>query len=409
MSLEDRVPAVLLGDLTLLRPLAMAGIPVVVAATDGDDPTLRSRYARHTCVLPSLEPERSSEALDALVEEARRIERRHGRRPPLVYGSDESLAFLYRHRPAIEEHFAVLLNDPATAEALLYKHRFAELAAERGVRVPLTVPGDDGRLSKMNDPVIVKPRSKATHDPAVKAFLGASAKARVFSRGRDLVGDPDFESVARRVVVQELIPGSEESLLSFHGIADEYGVPLATFCGRKIRAYPSPAGESSLIELVVDQALEQHGRIVAHLLGLRGPFKIDFIRDPRDGTLHTLEVNARFTLWHHLAAAEGINLPAVAYHYLLEGTRPAATTCVPRHRYIDLYRDYKSFEEHRRRGQLGLYQWLASIVEKPTVHEAFAWDDPVPAMVWLQGEVRRAMKARATRLAQSLGTVLSTW
>ena len=408
MSSRNRVPVVLLGDLTLLRPLAMADIPAVVAVTDGDDPTLRSRHAKRACLLKSLDPD-SNEALDALIAVARGIQRRHGKRPPLVYGSDESLAFLYRHRAAIEEHFAVSFNDPETADALLYKHRFAQLAAARGVRVPRTSCGTSEQLAASDEPVIVKPRSKILHDPAMRAFLGPNAKARVFSRGRDLTSDESFMRVADRVIVQELIPGSEGSLLSFHGFSDEQGRPLATFCGKKVRAYPSPTGESSLIELVVDQALEQHGRLVASMLGLRGPFKIDLIRDPRDGRLYTLEVNARFSLWHHLAAAEGINLPAIAYHYLLDGTRPVPTTYVPRHRYIDLYRDYKSFEEHRRRGELDLYRWLASIVERPTVHEAFAWDDPAPAVAWLRGELGRAMRLRVVRLAHSLGTVLSTW
>src|SRR6266480_5798567 len=47
-------------------------------------------------------------------------------------------------------------------------------------------------------------------------------------------------------------------------------------------------------------------------LGLRGVAKLDFKRAP-DGQLYLLEVNPRFTLWHHLGARAGVNIPALVY------------------------------------------------------------------------------------------------
>ena len=42
-------------------------------------------------------------------------------------------------------------------------------------------------------------------------------------------------------------------------------------------------------------------------LGLKGLVKLDFKRAD-DETLHLLEVNPRFSLWHHLGAVAGVNL-----------------------------------------------------------------------------------------------------
>src|SRR6188474_2813924 len=41
---EGQVPAVVLGDLTLVRPVGWAGIPVVAVSPQPDDVAFRSRY-----------------------------------------------------------------------------------------------------------------------------------------------------------------------------------------------------------------------------------------------------------------------------------------------------------------------------------------------------------------------------
>ena len=87
-------------------------------------------------------------------------------------------------------------------------------------------------------------------------------------------------------------------------------------------------GWSSFLELVHDDDVARLGRHVVSRLGLKGVLKIDLKRDPRDGSLYILEVNARFNLWHYLGAVNGINLPKMVYEYLVRvsGPRPPATT-----------------------------------------------------------------------------------
>src|SRR6185436_21179200 len=50
----ERPPVLLLGGLSLLRPLGFAGIPAIVASPHADEPAWVSRYCGGRCRLPPL-------------------------------------------------------------------------------------------------------------------------------------------------------------------------------------------------------------------------------------------------------------------------------------------------------------------------------------------------------------------
>jgi predicted ATP-grasp superfamily ATP-dependent carboligase len=185
------------------------------------------------------------------------------------------------------------------------------------------------------------------------------------------------ERYRNQLVFQEFIPGDDRHLWSYHGFADEEGRVLQSFVGRKIRTRPPITGESAYIEMVRDPGLSLFGRKMAERLGLRGPFKIDFKQDPRNGRLVVLEVNARCTLWNFLGAVNGVNLMQAGYEYLVHGKRPESHEYSTQHRWIDV-----------RPQLLGL--WLATLFDGPRVHNVFSWDDPGPyAALWTGRLVRR--------------------
>lgn len=388
----SRPPAVVIGDLTLIRPHGMAGIPVIVATRDPGDVALRSRYVRGARVLPA-EPRL---AVDALLDLGDRLYRALGRRVPLVYGTDRELDLLYRHREALSRRYLFVLNEPDLAWSLLDKERFSRLCVEAGVRSPRTVGGSDGLsgLDALREPLLVKPRRKSGGKAPFKELLGADAKARVFATRRELTEHPAFALLRGELIVQEYVDARATDLVSFHGFADEGGRLLASFCGRKLRTYPAFAGESSLVEVSLDAEVDAAGQDIAARLGLRGPFKIDLARDAGSGELYALEVNARYTLWHYLGAAAGVNLPAVAYDLLVHGRRPAVPPRPTRRlRWLNLYRDWLAFREQRG-GELTLPAWLRSVARPGAVYEAFAWEDPEPFARWAGEMVRHALRDR---------------
>jgi predicted ATP-grasp superfamily ATP-dependent carboligase len=395
-----RPPVVLLGDLTLARPHGMVGIPVIAVTSDREDETLRSRYVRGGCLVPGFHPEVASGAASVILGLGARLHLLLGRKVPLVCGTDSQLELIYRFRSALEEHFLFLLNEPDLAWALHDKERFYEVATLAGVRVPRTrragVPLVEA-IAELREPILVKPKTKTDWKELQQDIFGGHAKARVFATRAEVLAHHAIRRHEARLLIQEYIAGDVGDLLSFHGFADENSRILASFCGRKVRTAPRFAGESSYIELTSDAAVAAAGREVVERLGLRGPFKIDLIRDTRLGAHFTLEVNARFTLWHYLGARHGVNLPAAAYDYLVDGTVGTPPSYRPKHRWLSLYRDYHAFREQHTRGELGVADWLASLASPRNVYDVFAWEDPRPFLHWAGNMVRRRRPRGALR------------
>jgi D-aspartate ligase len=403
----QRPPALLLGGLNLVRALGLGGIPVIVASPQPDWPALGSRFARGRLILPPLE--RGEALVEALLGAGERLARALGKKIPLYYGDDDFLNVILEHREALGRYFAFIVNEPAVARALIEKDQFEAFAERRGLPVPRTLKWEE--LDAWYSPVIVKPKVKiAYEDSAIfqRLFSGAG-KARIFASGPELTAMALARQLREGLVIQEYVPGDDRHLWSFHGYADEDGALLVSFMGRKIRTYPASTGVSSFLELVHNDAFMSVGRDVAARIPLRGVFKMDFKRDAVSGAWRLLEVNARYNLWHHLGAANGINLPRAAYDYLVYGRRPQATPPYrTTHRWLALRPDYRAYRELAARGELGLLGWLRSLVQTPKVYEVFSWTDPAPFVRDFLSRCRQRIPRLTARLTARLVRWLST-
>ncbi|MBM4373829.1 MAG: hypothetical protein FJ095_02000 [Deltaproteobacteria bacterium] len=114
------------------------------------------------------------------------------------------------------------------------------------------------------------------------------------------------------------------------------------------------------------------------------------MRPRSTGELLTLELSSRFTLWSYLGAVDEVNLRLTAYRSLVERRPPPPSAPRSRTRWLDLDRDYGAGRDHG----LSLPRWLWSLARGPKVYEVFAYDDPLPALVCLRGEVSSRWSAR---------------
>lgn len=399
----QRPPVLLLGGLDLLRPLGFAGIPAIVATPNARDPALDSRYCSDRCLLPPLE--RPEEVVQALLAAGDRIALALGCRVPLFYGNDDTLQLVSAAREALAARFLLLLNEPAVSVALMEKICFRALARERGLAVPRTLAWDE--LGAAAHPVLAKPRVKVGWDDSAihLRLFGGHGKARVFGSGREVLAHPLAMHLRDQLTFQEYIAGDDRQLWSFHGYADERSRLLGWFIGRKLRTYPSLTGMSSYLELAHDDELAALGRDIVARVPLRGVFKIDFKRDAASGRCHVLEINARFNLWHHVAAKNGVNLPQVAYDHLVYGAQPVPAPYGTRYRWLCPRLDFLAYREAAARGELGFARWLASLLRARKVYDLFSWTDSAP---WLHAWSNRA-RARLRRELGSLRLRLQRW
>jgi predicted ATP-grasp superfamily ATP-dependent carboligase len=409
----ERPPVLLLGGLSLLRPLGFAGIPAIVATPYPDEPALASRYCSGRCLLPPLANEQA--VVDVLLGAGERLANRLGRRVPLYYGNDDHLHIIYAFRPELERYFLLLLNEPAVGGALIDKDSFERLARARGLPVPRTLAWDgagEDALREARGPVVVKPRVKLAWDdsPILLRLVGGEGKARVFESGAAVMAHPLACQLHEQLTFQEYVPGNDRQLWSFHGFTDDEGSLLAAFVGRKMRTFPMLTGMSTFLELAHNEELAELGRDVVRRVPLKGVFKIDFKRDAASGRYYLLEINARYNLWHHMAAKNGINLPRIAYDYLVDGARPPAAEYRTAFRWLCLRLDFRAYRDLASRGELTFGGWLLSLLASRKVYDLFSWGDPLPLLL-RSAERLRTWRQRGTgilklRLREWLSTAL---
>jgi D-aspartate ligase len=391
-------PAVLLGDLNMLRCFAGTGIPTIVATTDPGDVTLRSRHARRTALIARFDdpdPERPLADLERLAAGERD-------RPVLFYGTDEQLLFLSRHHERLVRTFRFRLP-PIPAAVLVDKIRFGAFARSRGLPVPAQLASrgstPDEALARLRLPCVIKPARHIGWFTHARLHGGGPRKAIIVHTPGELRAAWDAVAAYEpSFIVQEYIPGGEHEIYSFHAYIDAAGGVLAWFVGRKVRTFPRDAGVSTFLHLVDEPRVAMLGRDLVARAELRGPVKLDLKHDPTTDRFYLFDINARFNLWHHLGAAAGINLPRIAYDDLV-GVRQPAGVALPYAtdiHWLSFSNDVRTFlRSYHPAGELGWGAWLSSLVRGRKVFDVFAWDDPMPSVASVLHYARAASKRLA--------------
>jgi D-aspartate ligase len=368
-ALAEQAPALacVMGDMDLLRPLALAEIPCAVVTRPGV-PSLYSRYARY-----SLTWNDYSKNVDLLLEALVSFGKAQPHRPVLFYEEDGQILFISRFRERLAEAFRFIVADAQLVEDLLDKARFQVLAERHGLPVPAGRSFDPTALEPadlgLRFPLVIKPLTRLERWNESfglrKALYVESADAlhRLWQQLR---------AVDRELLAQEFVPGPEARIESYHCYVDRAGSIAGEFSGRKIRTYPPCYGHTTALKITDADDVRQRGRAIVERLALTGVAKLDFKRDPR-GNLRLLEINPRFTLWHHAGAVAGVNIPALVYADLVGLPRPPAMRA---NAGVTWCRVWKDFPAARADG-MPLTTWLPWVLGCEA-KSALSWDDPLP-------------------------------
>src|ERR1044071_3014511 len=139
--MRSAVPALLLGGLNITRALGLGGVPVIVASVQADNPAFASRYCIERLLLPPLDDRGA--VLDALLRAGKRLAAAAGARVPLFYSNDDWQGLVQDYRAELAPYYALLLNEPEIADAVIEKDRFQALAAASGLPVPRTLSWEE--------------------------------------------------------------------------------------------------------------------------------------------------------------------------------------------------------------------------------------------------------------------------
>jgi D-aspartate ligase len=222
-------------------------------------------------------------------------------------------------------------------------------------------------------PFIVKPAVKPNfkRHSSAKAIRAASLEDLIAILNDQLTGVSTDE-----LIYQEIIPGSGSSQWSYAGFFVD-GQPVAAFTARRLRQHPPDFGRASTyVRAEYDAEVERESRAVLSALNYTGLAEVEWKRDPRDGALKFLEVNARCWGWHSLATAVVGSLGPMVYDYVVRGQlRPIA----PRYgaRWVKHVTDLPVALDLWRRGDLSAPAYLRSIFGNVTTCE-WSREDPAP-------------------------------
>jgi len=359
--------ACVMGDLDLLRPIASAGISCAVVTRPGV-PSLYSRYVQSRLAWDDF-----SNDAEKLVEELVRFGKAQSEPPVLFYEEDAQLLLVSRFRENLAQAFRFAIADAQLVEDLVDKARFQVLAERHGLPVPPARRFHPAALTagelELRFPVILKPLTRLqrwNENVGLRKALAADSPEELRALWPQLV-ELDVDLLA-----QERIPGAEAQIESYHCYVDRRGSIAGEFAGRKIRTYPTAFGHTTALEITDAADVQWQGRAIAERLGLTGVAKFDFKRD-RAGTLHLLEINPRFNLWHHAGAVAGVNIPAIVFADLTGMPRPRAARARAGVRWCRIWKDFPA----ARTMGIPLVQWLPWVLRCES-KSSLSWDDPTP-------------------------------
>ena len=363
---EHELPAAVVdvgwvNGLAAIRSLGRAGIRVLAVDHRPSALGFRSRYAEQLLGAdPHTDPTRFIASIRALGK-------------VVVFPThDEQLNLIAQNLGDLE----VLAPFPGwdVLERVQSKRAQLEEAAAAGVDAPRTryprSPGDArGAAEEIGLPVLVKPE----HPIGFKLrFRRQAFRCETL----DEVEDAYTRAEEFAPMVQELVPGGDDTLYTVGSYLTRDGRPLGIFSGRKLRQTPPGIGTCRVGEAVwVQDAVDSALRLLEGF-GYFGLSQVEFKRDPRDGKFKLMEINPRLWQWHGLAAACGIDLPRIAYADLVGKPPPAATM----------------IGEGKRWAITLLPGERPALQRPPYVDAVFARDDPKPAAVHLARVVRSALR-----------------
>lgn len=303
--------------LAAVRLLGRAGAPVLAVDHRPWALAFRSRYA-----LPLLSPDPGSDE-DGFVGMLEELGDALGRPAPIFPTHDAGLNAISRRQAALGERFLYPFPSWETLAEIQHKRRQLERAEAAGVDVPATGHPRTAveALAVAEDvgyPVLVKPA-----DPI--EFKRRHRRQAFRCETPAELEDAYAKAEPHEPMVQELIPGDDDSLFTLGSYLDAAGTPLGVFSGRKLRQTPRLVGTCRVGEAVWVQEVVDAGLRLLAAFHYRGLSQVEFKRDPRDGRYKLMEINPRLYQWHGLAAACGVDLPRLAYCDLLGLPCPPAT------------------------------------------------------------------------------------
>jgi predicted ATP-grasp superfamily ATP-dependent carboligase len=375
--LDTSVPVVVLkmhhGSLGIARTLGRLGIAVYCLTARRGLWAESSRYWRGVYDW-DVENAPVSLTLDFLLDLGRRL----GSMPLLIAVSDRTALFVAEHADTLASAFRFPRVTYALAESLTSKKNMYFLARRCGIptadtQFPQSREELIGLIDGTRFPVLLKGIDGVRLQARTGRTMAIVRDAAELLEQYDRLEDP----ASPNLMLQEYIPGGEDSVWMFNGYFDDESRVLMGMTGQKIRQTPPYTGSTSLGIVRTNAEVAALTSRFMRAIGYRGILDIGFRYDARDGQYKVLDVNPRIgSTFRLFVARNGLDVARVLYRHMTGQSVPAASAIDGR-KWIVEDQDLFSCRRYRRDGRLNVVQWIASF--KGLREGAwFAWDDLRP-------------------------------
>jgi len=367
--------------LTLTRALGRENIDVVRVHPNMLDDSISSRYCKAIEVCPDLY---ASEY--ALTTYLIKLGEKYPGDKVLIPASDDCSNYLAKHADALSETFTLLNPSATTMDRMKNKRLQYELAEEAGVPFPQTVlPSNYADLEKAAEkldgfPYIIKPLVAQKWRLRKFDHVANGKKAiTVHSREELLTEYSRIAEYDDDVMIQEVIPGDDEHLVTFLGYCSDEHKPLAYCIRSKLRQIPLDFGYCTATVSCHNDEVERYARRLLAKSAYTGIVGIEFKFDSTSKQYKLIEINTRPVNTTGLSIGCGVNLPLIAYLDAIGEKQDPVTDWQDGVTWIWLSMDMSAARQLRKLGKTSYLQWLRSIRGK-RVHAIFAADDLRPCI-----------------------------
>lgn len=393
------------GGLNIMRSLGRLGVPVYNVDPNPWAPTFRSRYCRGR-FLWDIEHRPAKESLEYMAEVRREI----GRPGILIPTTDRTANFVADHAETLATSFVFPQQPPGLVRTLASKRDMFHLARRHGIPTPDAVFPTCREdvlifLERARFPVMVKgiDGQRLWERTGKKMFI-ISSKEELLER-YDAAEDPHRPNL----MLQEYIPGGDDTVWMFNGYFNEQSDCLVGFTGKKIRQCPIHTGSTSLGICLRNQAVAETTTRFMKGVGYRGTLDIGYRYDVRDDQYKVLDINPRIGATFRLFVGENGMDVARALYLDLTGQEVVASPAAEGRKWIVEDLDMVSSYRYYREGSLSLADWIGSL--RGVEEAAFICsDDPLPVAAMLVSRaaelIRRTFRtciAKIQRLSLGLG------
>jgi D-aspartate ligase len=349
------------------------GIPVYGVHNDLRCPAALSRYWR-SLFLWDIDNVRGDEAVQFLLRTAHDF----SERPILIPTGDSAAAFVADNADALRESFVFPNLSAELMHTLSNKKSMYSLCKKLSISTAKTVfPQSRADMLQFLKTATYPIMLKGIDSSALQQRTGI--RMMIVNSEKELLETYDrLEDMTNpNLMIQEYIPGEDDTIWMFNGYFNESSDCLMGFTGRKLRQYPVHTGMTSLGICQTNSKVKEATLQLVKAVSYKGILDIGFRYDARDGNYKLLDVNPRIGATFRLFVAEnGLDVVRALYLDLTGQRVPPAVQCEGR-KWVVEDTDPVSFKCYRDEGNLTVLEWLRSL---QGVQETawFAKDDFAP-------------------------------